>query len=969
MCPKNRFLQDRRVPARAVRPQGSTRLPDFPRKRVCEALVGALLLLEAPMAFATYYTCSSDVLNSTISQASSSIGTLMNVFYSNGPCGELPSSVDFSTMGQVYLNNTGKSEELPTSDITLYFENPGAGDSYMLGMTGGAPELDMSGHTITYSTDNVNQVSSYTGQVIVYATSSWDVGAATNTDIRTGVNYEPATTSALGNSVVLDNSSIPAGNAGNPTLGLGYQGFSSYAGTITVDLNYGTLDLVSGGTFALSSNIVGATGTGNYEGIEVSGGGTLDYSGIMSLTQPLLIDSGVTLVPGQQTSIYAPSSVVVNSNATLSVPNAGVVEIQSLAGAGTVNLSAGSLDVVAGSTTFSGTVTGAGGFEVAGGTQTFSGTNTYTGDTLINSYAGLDITGTGSLADSRVNTPGGLFISGATNGTSIRSLTGSSIGIVVLGSQTLTLANAADTFPGVISGVGGGLTVAAGTETLTGANTYTGATTVAAGATLELSGTGSVAGSVVSANGDFDISATSAGATIPGLAGASGGVVNLGGQNLTLSNPAATFNGVIQGSGGSLTLLAGTETLTGASTYTGDTTIDAGAALDLTGTSSLVNTRIVTPGGLFISGTSQGATVRSLSGAAPGIVVLGSQTLTLDNAADTFGGVISGVGGGLNVAAGTETLSGANTYTGATTVAAGATLDLSGAGSVAGSAVTANGNFDISATSGGSSIQSLAGGGAGAVNLGAQNLSLSNAVDTFNGSIAGSGSLTVAGGTETLTGNNGYTGATTIDGGANLVLTGTGSIASSAVGDSGTLDISGVFSRATIVSLSGSSGGVVNLGGSDLALKQASGSFGGILQGSNGSLTIEGGTETLTGANTYTGATTIASGATLALGGAGSVASSSDILANGILDLSAATTGQSITTLSGASTGEVLIGNQTLTLSNASTTFSGSIAGTGGGLYIAAGRQTLAGSSSYTGSTTIASGATLALAGRGPRWR
>ena len=737
MCPKNRFLQDRRVPARAVRPQGSTRLPDFPRKRVCEALVGALLLLEAPMAFATYYTCSSDVLNSTISQASSSIGTLMNVFYSNGPCGELPSSVDFPTMGEVYLNNTGKSEELPTSDITLYFENPGAGDSYMLGMTGGAPELDMSGHTITYSTDNVNQVSSYTGQVIVYATSSWDVGAATNTDIRTGVNYEPATTSALGNSVVLDNSSIPAGNAGNPTLGLGYQGFSSYAGTITVDLNYGTLDLVSGGTFALSSNIVGATGTGNYEGIEVSGGGTLDYSGIMSLTQPLLIDSGVTLVPGQQTSIYAPSSVVVNSNATLSVPNAGVVEIQSLAGAGTVNLSAGSLDVVAGSTTFSGTVTGAGGFEVAGGTQTFSGTNTYTGDTLINSYAGLDITGTGSLADSRVNTPGGLFISGATNGTSIRSLTGSSIGIVVLGSQTLTLANAADTFPGVISGAGGGLTVAAGTETLTGANTYTGATTVAAGATLDLSGTGSVAGSVVSANGDFDISATSAGATIPGLAGASGGVVNLGGQNLTLSNPAATFNGVIQGSGGSLTLLAGTETLTGASTYTGDTTIDAGAALDLTGTSSLVNTR----------------TVR-----------LGANELVLTHAAGAFAGSIRGRHGRLEVAQGHEALMGDNSYTGRTGIAKGASLDLVGRGALTqSSTVDAAGSFDISRTQDGASVRSLEGAASGRVELGAKTLSLTQAAGTFHGTIHGAGGgLALLGGRETLDGDDGYTGATTI---------------------------------------------------------------------------------------------------------------------------------------------------------------------------------------------------------------
>ena len=75
---------------------------------------------------------------------------------------------------------------------------------------------------------------------------------------------------------------------------------------------------------------------------------------------------------------------------------------------------------------------------------------------------------------------------------------------------------------GVIGGTGG-LTLTAGTETLTRRPTlYTGATTINGG-TLALSGTGSIAASsqvnVAIAAGTFDISATTAGATITTLNG------------------------------------------------------------------------------------------------------------------------------------------------------------------------------------------------------------------------------------------------------------------------------------------------------------------------------------------------------------------------------------------------------------------------------------------------------------------
>jgi outer membrane autotransporter protein len=92
----------------------------------------------------------------------------------------------------------------------------------------------------------------------------------------------------------------------------------------------------------------------------------------------------------------------------------------------------------------------------------------------------------------------------------------------------------------------------------------------------------------------------------------------------------------------------------------------------------------------------------------------------------------------------------------------------------------------------------------------------------------------------------------------------------------------------------------------------------------------------------------------LALTGDGSIASSSSVIDNGTLDISAANAGASIQSLSGP--GQVALGAQTLTLTNASDTFSGVIAGTGG-VTIAGGTETLTGVNTYSGPTTVAGGA------------
>jgi outer membrane autotransporter protein len=250
---------------------------------------------------------------------------------------------------------------------------------------------------------------------------------------------------------------------------------------------------------------------------------------------------------------------------------------------------------------------------------------------------------------------------------------------------------------------------------------------------------------------------------------------------VTMAGPIASAIyciGMMPCSATGLEITAGTFILTANNTYIGATMVDPGATLALGGTGGIAASSGIVANGVFdISGTTAGASVTTLFGA--GTVNLGGQTLTLTNASGTFGGVLAdgglsgGTGGGLTIASGGQTLTGINTYTGATTINAGAALALAGSGSIAASSgVTANGLFDVSKTTAGASIASLA--GSGQVNLGAQPLTITEGSGIFSGNIADGGlggSLIIAGGAQTLTGANTYTGATTITGGGTLAIT------------------------------------------------------------------------------------------------------------------------------------------------------------------------------------------------------
>ncbi|MHC1949560.1 autotransporter outer membrane beta-barrel domain-containing protein [Bradyrhizobium sp. UFLA06-06] len=317
----------------------------------------------------------------------------------------------------------------------------------------------------------------------------------------------------------------------------------------------------------------------------------------------------------------------------------------------------------------------------------------------------------------------------------------------------------------------------------------------------------------------------------------------------------------------------------------------------------------------------------------------------------------SGVGGLTKTGAGLFSFTGVgNSYTGDTVIQQG-TFRLSGTAGSGNALATSNrvvddAILDLSLMSDANAhIQSLAGSSAGTVTLSAKDLIITNAHDSFAGTISGTGGLQLTGGTLALSGVQAYSGATMITGGT-LALTGAGDIAaSSQVIANGTFSIAGLSGAGTSIQRLSGTGGV-DLGAKTLTITAANDTFAGVIGGSGG-LTLSGGTETLSGANGYSGVTTISAG-TLALTGAGSISNSSHVVANSAFDISGlAGTSTSIQSLAGS--GNVALGAKTLTITNGSDTFAGAIGGTGG-LALTGGTQTLSGTNSYSGATTVNGG-------------
>jgi fibronectin-binding autotransporter adhesin len=816
-------------------------------------------------------------------------------------------------------------------------------------------------------------------------------------------------------------------------------GANTYTGDTTITA--GSLQLGNGGgTGSIAGNVVDnsvlvvnrSDPTFIFAGV-ISGSGALNQvgpgtttlTGVNTYTGATTISAGTLALSGAG-SIANSSGVVDNAIFDISGTTAGA-SIKNLSGAGIATLGSQTLTLTNASGTFAGAIGGTGGLIKQGaGLFILSGTNTYTGATTV---AGGDLRVNGSVA-SAVTVQSGATLSGIGSVGGLVTVqsggtlsAGQSPGTITLGALNLN-AGSTSVFelgsPGVVGGPTNDLVNVTGNLTLGGtlsvnapsAGYYRlfnyGTLTPSNFATI----TGSTNGNpVVLTNvpNQVNLSIAAAGQRIQfwdGADQAGNGVVNGGtgtwnaaNTNWTGAPGQATINDQWRSSVGVFSAAAGTVTIAGTQAFdtlqfsttgyvlnpgaggqlqlaglsgTGTINTDSGVAATINapivdGSSQSLTkvgggTLILTAANTYSGDTTiSGGTLQLGNGGANGSIignVINNSTFAINRSdAFTFGGVISGSGAFKQIGTGSTTLTAIETYSGLTTISAG-TLALTGAGSIANSSgVVANSVFDISGVSGaGTSIQALS--GSGSVALGAKTLTLTNASGNFAGSIGGSGGVTLAAGTQTLSAVNGYTGATTITAGT-LALTGAGNIAnSSGVVANGVFDVSGVSGASTsIKSLSGF--GSVALDTKTLTLTNASGNFAGSIGGSGG-VTLAAGTQILSGINGYTGATTITAG-TLALAGAGSIASSNGVVANGTFDISGTTSGAAIQTLSGS--GIVTLGARTLTLTNASGNFAGSIGGTGG-FTLAGGTETLSGSNTYTGPTTVTAG-TLAISAAG----
>jgi fibronectin-binding autotransporter adhesin len=719
---------------------------------------------------------------------------------------------------------------------------------------------------------------------------------------------------------------------------------TTLAGSGQVVLGEQVLTVTQGSTGFAGS--IGGTG-----GVQVTGG-TQALGGANGFTGAAVVGANGTLALTGTGSISAAAVVETNGVFDIAGTTQGAA-ITTLAGSGQVVLGEQVLTVTQGSTGFAGSIGGTGGVQVTGGRQALGGANGFTGAAVVGANGTLALTGTGSISAAAVAESNGVFdIAGTTQGAAITTLAGS--GQVALGEQVLTVTQGSTGFAGSIGGTGG-VQVTGGRQALGGANGFTGAAVVGANGTLALTGTGSIsAAAVVETNGVFDIAGTTQGAAITTLVGS--GQVALGEQVLTVTQGSTGFAGSIGGTGG-VQVTGGTQALGGANGFTGAAVVGANGTLALTGTGSISAAAVVETNGVFdIAGTTQGAAITTLAGS--GQVALGEQVLTVTQGSTGFAGSIGGTGG-VQVTGGTQALGGANGFTGAAVVGANGTLALTGTGSIsASSVVESNGVFDIAGTAQGAAITTLA--GSGQVVLGEQVLTVTQGSTGFAGSIGGTGGVQVTGGTQALGGANGFTGAAVVGANGTLALTGTGSISAAAVVETnGVFDIAGTTQGAAITTLAGS--GQVVLGEQVLTVTQGSTGFAGSIGGTGG-VQVTGGRQALGGANGFTGAAVVGANGTLALTGTGSISAAAVVESNGVFDIAGTTQGAAITTLAGS--GQVVLGEQVLTVTQGSTGFAGSIGGTGG-VQVTGGRQALGGANGFTGAAVVGANGTLALTGTG----
>ena len=800
---------------------------------------------------------------------------------------------------------------------------------------------------------------------------------------------------------------------------LGVFGNLSVTGNATLQLanpmTLGTIIVITAGkTFSLY-NDVNATLSGSISQTAASASMTKLGSGILTLTGTSSYTGGTTISGGTLSlqasgQLATTGAVNVLSGATFDISSGTPASqtIGALTGGGSVTIGAKTLifgNGASGSFTFAGGISGSGSIQKTGiGTAIFSGTstNTYGGTTTISSGT-LSLQGQNFTlpASSIVSISGGAFLDIASSPTAMQTigqLTGS--GTVTLGSKQLifgTNSVSPSTFSGVIQDAGSILKQGTDQAIFTGANTFSGGTTVQAGELSigpggSLLSTGEVTVGTGAAVATFNIS-TGGNQVIGALSGASDGIVNLGGNQLSVgaTSPASTtFAGQIQGVGGSI-LKKGSNTLvlSGSSSYSGGTTLQMG-------TIAIEQASSLGTGNLSVTGNSTLNIDGSFTFALPIAISSGVTFSIYTDSTPTISSVISDFGGPgalLKLGSGSVTFTNTETYTGGTTIQEGGiVLGATGALSstspvtVGTSSTVSSAVLDVSAAGATVTIGDLGGTSLGLVilsNTSAQTLVFGDSSVTpviFGGTIEGDqGSIEKAGSSVAVfTGSSTYGGQTTISAGT-LSLAGSDPTLPIAtlvnISSLATLDISSSLSPTqTIGPLQGAVNSTVNLGEKQLIFGGAfplSVTFSGVIQDTNnkGSIVkIGSATAVFDGANTFGEGTTIQEG-TLSLGPGGSLSPTGSVIVGNSQTISSAifdiSTGgnQIIGALLGTSLGAVTLGSNQLTFGSSSNAeFDGQISGAGSIVKAGSGVETFTAAQLYQGGTEISAG-TLALSG------
>jgi autotransporter-associated beta strand protein len=635
---------------------------------------------------------------------------------------------------------------------------------------------------------------------------------STNRTFTVGSNHGTIDASGIG---ALTLTATPTFSA-NATLTLAGSntGNNTLSGVIA---NNGTTSLMKSGagTWVLTAN-------NTYNGTTTVSGGILEMSGT-SATGAINITAGNLKLDSASRLIGAAPALSISSGASLTM--AGSESISSIAGAGTANLTSGTLTVgtASGSSTFDGLIAGAGGLAKVGtSTLTLSNNSTYSGGTtitggqlIVDKGQGL---GTGNLTMTGGNATTHVDLNYSASNSTL------SVGAVTLnGNSTISLqpnSKIVSTGAVSISGTNNLLSIS-GSTWGNGTSTLLSGTSMTQNATISLTGQ-TLNGATLALGGNTTV-----------------GRVNYAfSSNLTsliLNTDGVTFNLVWTGgtAGDWNTTSANWQQVGGNSTtfYTNDNvSFTDNATISVTPDAVHAGEMEVSNESGTVTLTGGAISVDDLTKTGAGALVINSNLELADTNGDiyeylindgsgnvTIGGVFSGAAGLVQSGNGTLTLSATNTYSEGSTVSDG-TLVLG--------ANNALGNGTLSITG-------------GTVNVGSFNQSLLGAVSLTGGNITGTGTLTgtsyavgsgnisailsgaaaltkSTNGTVTLTGASTYTGATTINNGTlkygadNALSSTTAVIINANTGGTAILDLNGF--NGTISSLT--FGGVDGLAGS-----------------------------------------------------------------------------------------------------------------------------------------------------------